>query len=94
MPAAIRNNLHGARLRVHIAHALQMEKWIDTSASQHDNARALRRVIRSAPSPNKPRHMDVYPSRNVDTCLHRVPAPHNNLNASGDRLRSAGAFLD
>jgi hypothetical protein len=70
------------------------KKCIDTSASQHDNARALRRVIRLAPSPNKPRHMDVYPSRNVDTCSLRVPAPHNNLNAFGDRMRSAGAFLD
>jgi hypothetical protein len=38
--------------------------------------------------------MDVYPSRNVDTRSLRVPAPHNNkLNACGDRLRSAGAFL-
>jgi hypothetical protein len=38
--------------------------------------------------------MDVYPSRNVDIRSLRVPAPHNNLNASGDRMRSAGAFLD
>jgi hypothetical protein len=39
--------------------------------------------------------MDVYPSRNVDIRKHRMPAPHNNLlNACGDRLRSAGAFLD
>ena len=50
---------------------------------------------RLAPSPDKPRHMDVYPSRNVDIHKHRMPAPHNNLlNACGDRLRSAGAFLD
>jgi hypothetical protein len=49
---------------------------------------------RWAPSPDKPRHMDVYPSRNVDTCSLRVPAPQNNLHAPGDRLRSAGAFLD
>jgi len=51
---------------------------------------ALRRLV---PSPDKPRHMDVYPSRNVDIRSLRVPAPHNNkLNACGDRLRSAGAF--
>lgn len=51
---------------------------------------ALRRM---ASSPDKPRHMDVYPSRNVDIRSLRVPAPHNNkLNACGDRLRSAGAF--
>jgi hypothetical protein len=38
--------------------------------------------------------MDVYPSRNVDIRSHRVPASHNKLlNACGDRLRSAGAFL-
>jgi hypothetical protein len=50
---------------------------------------------RLAPSPDKPRHMDVYPSRNVDIRKHRMPAMHNNkLNACGDRLRSAGAFLD
>jgi len=50
---------------------------------------------RLAPSPDKPRHMDVYPSRNVDIRKHRMPATHNNkLNACGDRERSAGAFLD
>jgi hypothetical protein len=49
---------------------------------------------RAAPSPYKPRHMDVYPSRNVDIRSLRVPAPQNNKNACGDRLRSAGAFLD
>jgi hypothetical protein len=39
--------------------------------------------------------MDVYPSRNVDIRSLRMPTPHNNkLNACGDRLRSAGAFLD
>jgi hypothetical protein len=36
--------------------------------------------------------MDVYPSRNVDTREHRVPATQNKSNACGDRLRSAGAF--
>jgi hypothetical protein len=44
--------------------------------------------------PIKPRHMDVYPSRNVDIREHRVPALQNKLIACGDRLRSAGAFLD
>jgi len=44
--------------------------------------------------PTKPRHMDVYPSRNVDIREHRVPALHNKLTVCGDRLRSAGAFLD
>jgi hypothetical protein len=38
--------------------------------------------------------MDVYPSRNVDIREHRVPASHNKLMICGDRLRSAGAFLD
>jgi hypothetical protein len=38
--------------------------------------------------------MDVYPSRNVDIRVHRVPASHDMLNACGDRLRSADAFLD
>jgi hypothetical protein len=38
--------------------------------------------------------MDVYPSRNVDIREHRVPASHDNLIVCGDRLRSAGAFLD
>jgi hypothetical protein len=52
---------------------------------------ALRRL---ASSPDKPRHMDVFPSRYVDIRSLRVPAPHNNqLNACGDRLRSAGAYL-
>jgi hypothetical protein len=41
-----------------------------------------------------PGHMDVYPSRNVDIREHRVPASHYKLIACGDRLRSAGAFLD
>lgn len=49
---------------------------------------------RLAPSPDKPRHMDVYPSRNVDIREHRMPALHNKLIVCGDRLRSAGAFLD
>jgi len=44
--------------------------------------------------PINPRHMDVYPSRNVDIREHRVPALHNKLICCGDRLRSAGAFLD
>jgi len=43
---------------------------------------------------DQPRHMDVYPSRNVDIREHRVPASHNKLMICGDRLRSAGAFLD
>jgi hypothetical protein len=38
--------------------------------------------------------MDVYPSRNVDIREHRVPALLNKLICCGDRLRSAGAFLD
>jgi hypothetical protein len=38
--------------------------------------------------------MDVYPRRNVDIREHRVPASHYKLIACGDRLRSAGAFLD
>ena len=60
---------------------------------QHNNARALRRAASGGTfSPTKPRHMDVYPSRNVDIREHRVPATHENLNACGDRLRSAGAF--
>jgi hypothetical protein len=37
--------------------------------------------------------MDVYPSRNVGTRSLRMPASYNTLNACGDRLRSAGAFL-
>jgi hypothetical protein len=41
-----------------------------------------------------PRHMDVYPSRNVDIREHRVPASHYKLIVCGDRLRSAGVFLD
>jgi hypothetical protein len=49
---------------------------------------------RGAPSPDKPRHMDVYPSRNVDIREHRMPALHNKLMICGDRLRSAGVFLD
>jgi hypothetical protein len=36
--------------------------------------------------------MDVYPSRNVDTREHRVPATHHKSNSCGDRLRSADAF--
>jgi hypothetical protein len=38
--------------------------------------------------------MDDYPSRNVDIREHRVPALHHKLIVCGDRLRSAGAFLD
>jgi hypothetical protein len=38
--------------------------------------------------------MDVYPSRNVDIREHRVPALQNKLIVCGNRLRSAGAFLD
>jgi hypothetical protein len=38
--------------------------------------------------------MDVYPSRNVDIREHRVPAMHHKLINCGDRLRSAGVFLD
>jgi hypothetical protein len=38
--------------------------------------------------------MDVYPSRNVDIREHRVPASHYKLIVCGDRLRSAGVFLD
>jgi hypothetical protein len=38
--------------------------------------------------------MDVYPSRNVGIREHRIPAAHNNLTVCGNRLRSAGAFLD
>ncbi len=45
-------------------------------------------------SQDLPRHMDVYPSRNVDIREHRVPASHYKLIVCGDRLRSAGAFLD
>jgi len=56
-----------------------------------NGARAL---FFGAPARTKPRHMDVYPSRNVDIREHRVPALHNKLIACGDRLRSAGAFLD
>jgi hypothetical protein len=67
-----------------------------TLAQRSTTMRALAGASRRlAPSPDKPRHMDVYPSRNVDIRKHRMPAPHNNkLNACGDRLRSAGAFLD
>jgi hypothetical protein len=49
---------------------------------------------RLAPSPDKTRHMDVYPSRNVDIRLHRMPAQHNKLTTCGVRLRLAGAFLN
>jgi hypothetical protein len=45
-------------------------------------------------SPDYPRHMDVYPSRNVGTRVHRMPALRDKLIVCGDRLRSAGAFLD
>jgi hypothetical protein len=41
-----------------------------------------------------PRHMDVYPSCNVDIREHRMPASPYKLIVCGDRLRSAGAFLD
>lgn len=51
-------------------------------------------LCRPAPSPENTRHMDVYPSRNVDIRLHRVPAQHNKLTTCGDRLRLAGAFLN
>jgi len=44
--------------------------------------------------PNLPRHMDVYPSRNVDIREHRVPALHNKLIVRGNRQRLAGTFLD
>ena len=68
---------------------------IDTSAMQQDNARAAERTTsRRHPCLTNARHMDVYPSRNVDTREHRVPAMHNKLICCGDRLRSAGAFLD
>ena len=68
---------------------------VDTPAPQQDNTRATGRTLRQlAPCPIKPRHMDVYPSRNVDIREHRVPALLNKLIACGDRLRSAGAFLD
>ena len=61
---------------------------------QQHNARAFRRVAPLAFLSDQPRHMDVYPSRNVDIREHRVPALHNKLTVCGDRLRSAGAFLD
>jgi len=61
---------------------------------QSQNTEADRRVLPSAPSSDKKRHMDVYPSRNVDIREHRVPAMHNKLITCGDRLRSAGVFLD
>jgi hypothetical protein len=38
--------------------------------------------------------MDVYPSRNVDTRLLRVPAMQNKLNACGSRQQPTGIFLD
>jgi len=38
--------------------------------------------------------MDDNPSRHVDIREHRMPASHHKLIACGDRLRSAGAFLD
>jgi hypothetical protein len=38
--------------------------------------------------------MDVYPSRNAGIREHRMAAWQNKLIACGDRLRSAGAFLD
>ena len=40
---------------------------------------------------NKPRAMDDTPSRYVGNRVPRMPAS-NNLNALGDRSRSAGAF--
>lgn len=67
---------------------------IDSGALAPQNARVARCSVPAAPSPDKTRHMDVYPSRNVDIRSLRVPAPHNNLNACGDRLRSVGAFLN
>ena len=68
---------------------------VDTSAPQQDNARATGRNLPiSGLCPINPRHMDVYPSRNVDIREHRVPALHYKLICCGDRLRSAGAFLD
>jgi hypothetical protein len=68
---------------------------VDSGSFAPQNTQAEWRVLPPAPSPDKQRHMDVYPSRNVDIRSLRVPTPHNNkLNACGDRLRSAGAFLD
>ncbi|PWK83868.1 hypothetical protein C7456_11215 [Fulvimonas soli] len=49
---------------------------------------------RGASCPTNPRHMDVYPSRNAGIREHRMAAWQNKLIACGDRLRSAGAFLD
>jgi hypothetical protein len=44
--------------------------------------------------PTKPRHMDTYPSRNAAIREHGMTASPDQSNACGDRLRSAGAFLD
>jgi hypothetical protein len=66
-------------------------------ALQHENSRASGALTGAAAEAflsDQPRHMDVYPSRNVDIREHRVPALHNKLIVCGDRLRSAGAFLD
>ncbi len=63
-----------------------------TAARQFARYRALRAL--SGLCPINPRHMDVYPSRNVDIREHRVPALQYKLICCGDRLRSAGAFLD
>ncbi|BBD79066.1 hypothetical protein ALSL_0395 [Aerosticca soli] len=38
--------------------------------------------------------MDTYPSRNAAIREHRMTASPEPSNACGDRLRSAGAFLD
>jgi hypothetical protein len=56
--------------------------------------RAPSGALRGGTSQDLPRHMDVYPSRNVDIREHRMPASHYKLIVCGDRLRSAGAFLD
>jgi hypothetical protein len=56
--------------------------------------RAPSGALRGGNPPDFSRHMDVYPSRNVDIREHRVPASRDTLNACGDRLRSADAFLD
>jgi hypothetical protein len=67
---------------------------VDTCALQQDNAASGGAKRAGHFCPDNPRHMDVYPSRNVDIREHRMPAMHHKLIVCGDRLRSAGAFLD
>ena len=76
----------------HAVQAARLAPWDVLPPSTRQLYYAAARCAVSAPPVHPPRHMDVYPSRNVDTREHRVPATHHKSNACGDRLRSADAF--